>query len=390
MRRGSEKHIDSLDGLRGIAILLVFLYHDLPRNVHSPLSWLASVGWTGVDLFFVLSGFLITGILYDTRRSTNFFKAFYARRALRILPAYCLAVGFVLLVAVLLKTPVSWTAIPFYIFGSNLMIPFRDGTPNFTPYLNCDHFWSLALEEQFYFLWPVVVFFVQRRRTLMQICGAGILFALLLRIVLTRLGVSPWILYTELPLRMDSLLAGAMLALALRGPRSDFWLNRSRIYLLMAGCSLILVVLFMRAGTLFFTSSEMTSLGYSMFAGVYACVLALALVPGTVVERAGRIPVLRFFGRYSYGLYIWHQLPAPLFYIWQGWFTRNIHPLILGQMIYATVLLLLSTVVAVSSYRLLESRFLKLKSRFRYAEPEAARGNQALPKLQIVDDPGAV
>ena len=126
MGQGSEKHIDSLDGLRGIAILLVFLYHDLPRNLHNPLSWLASVGWTGVDLFFVLSGFLITGILYDTRHATNFFKVFYARRALRILPAYFLAVGFVLLVAALLKTPVSWNAVPFYIFGSNLMIPLRD------------------------------------------------------------------------------------------------------------------------------------------------------------------------------------------------------------------------------------------------------------------------
>ena len=76
----------------------------------------------------------------------------------------------------------------------------------------------------------------------------------------------------------------------------------------------MLVVLFIRAGTLFFTSSEMTSLGYSMVAGVYVCVLALALVPGTAADRAGRIPVLRFFGRYSYGLYIWHQLPAPLFF----------------------------------------------------------------------------
>jgi peptidoglycan/LPS O-acetylase OafA/YrhL len=390
MGQGSEKHIDSLDGLRGIAILLVFLYHYLPRNLHNPLSWLASVGWTGVDLFFVLSGFLITGILYDTRHATNFFKVFYARRALRILPAYFLAVGFVLLVAALLKTPASWKAVPFYVFGSNLMIPLRDGTPNFTPYLNCDHFWSLALEEQFYFLWPVVVFLVLRRRTLMQICGAGILGALLFRIVLTRLGVSPWILYTELPLRMDSLLAGAMLALALRGPRPAFWLSRTRIYLLMGGCCLILVVLFIRAGTLFFTSSAMTSLGYSMFAGVFVCVLALALVPGTAADRAGRIPVLRFFGRYSYGLYIWHQLPAPLFFTWQAWFTRNIHPLILGQMAYATAVLALSTVVAVSSYRLLESRFLKLKSRFRYAEPEVARANQPLPKLQIADDPGAV
>ena len=105
MRVSSENHIDSLDGLRGLAILLVFFYHYLPRNLHNPLSWLASVGWTGVDLFFVLSGFLITGILYDTREAGNFFRAFYAQRALRLFPVYFVAVGIVLSAAALLMPP---------------------------------------------------------------------------------------------------------------------------------------------------------------------------------------------------------------------------------------------------------------------------------------------
>ena len=150
MGRGSERHIDSLDGLRGIAILLVFFFHYLERNPHNPLSWIASVGWSGVDLFFVLSGFLITGILYDTRKATNFFKVFYARRALRLFPLYFFAVSIVLVVAVLLHTPMSWKAIPFYIYGANLMLVVPGGVPDFTPYFNCIHFWSLAVEEQFY------------------------------------------------------------------------------------------------------------------------------------------------------------------------------------------------------------------------------------------------
>jgi peptidoglycan/LPS O-acetylase OafA/YrhL len=390
MGLGSEKHIDSLDGLRGIAILLVFFFHYLPRNSHNPLSWLASVGWSGVDLFFVLSGFLITGILYDTRKATNFFKVFYARRALRLFPLYFFAVSIVLVVAVLLHTPMSWKAIPFYIYGANLMLPLRDGAPNFTPYFNCIHFWSLAVEEQFYSLWPLVVFFVLRRKTLMQICAGGILGALVFRVVLTHVGVSTWILYTELPARMDSLLAGAMLALALRGPRPDAWLKRTRLYSVIAVCGLILILLFIRARTLFFDSSAMTSWGYSMIAGIYVCVLALALVPGTVANRVGRASVLRFFGRYSYGLYVWHDLPSPICATWQAWFIRNIHPLVVGQMVYAFAMLALFTAVAVASYHLLELRFLKMKSHFRYANPKAESADVAMPKLQIADDAGSV
>src|ERR1700761_6273992 len=182
MDQASGKHIESLDGLRGIAILLVFFFHYLPRNSHNPLSWLASVGWSGVDLFFVLSGFLITGILYDTRESRNFFKVFYARRALRLIPLYALAVGIVLSVSLMLHTPLTWKAIPFYVYGSNIMLVVNGGVPDFTPFFQCIHFWSLSLEEQFYSLWPLVVFFVPQRRTLMQICVVGIVAALLLRI----------------------------------------------------------------------------------------------------------------------------------------------------------------------------------------------------------------
>lgn len=369
MGQESEKHIESLDGLRGVAILLVFFFHYLPRNPHNPLSWLASLGWSGVDLFFVLSGFLITGILYDTRGSSNFFKVFYARRALRLLPLYGLAVGLVLLVSVLLRTPLSWKAIPFYVYGSNVMLAVKGGVPDFTPFFDCVHFWSLSLEEQFYSLWPLVIFFVPRRRTLMQICAGGILAALLLRIVLTHIGVSTWMLYAELPSRMDALLAGALLALVLRG-RPEASLSPKKLYLLMGGCCFVLAILFVRARSLSFASSEMTAWGYSMFAGVYVSVLALALVPGTLPSRMGKIPALRFFGRYSYGLYVWHDLPSPICVQWKPWFTRNIHPLVVAQLAYALAILALFTVVAVISYQLIEVRFLRLKLCFQYASPK--------------------
>ncbi len=134
----------------------------------------------------MLSGFLITGILYDTRKATNFFKVFYARRALRLFPLYFFAVTIVL---------VGWgpASHPHELEGNPLLYLWREpdassegtGSPNFTPYFNCIHFWSLAVEEQFYSLWPLVVFFVLRRRTLMQICAGGILGALVFRVILS-------------------------------------------------------------------------------------------------------------------------------------------------------------------------------------------------------------
>lgn len=149
MDHGSRQHIESLNGLRGIAILLVSFFHYLPRNPHGPLSWLASIGRSEVDLFFVLSWFLITGILYDTRESSNFFRVFYARRALRLFPLYFFAVGIVLLAAALLHIAISWVAIPFYIYGANIMLAVRGGVPDFTPYFQCIHFGRSPLKNSF-------------------------------------------------------------------------------------------------------------------------------------------------------------------------------------------------------------------------------------------------
>ena len=101
-----------------------------------------------MDLFFVLSGFLITGILYDTRNSPNFFKAFYARRALRLLPVYLLAVAVVLAVTSLNHFHRNWLELPYFVCAANIVRGFRLDIGSYPPYIECGHFWSLALEEQ--------------------------------------------------------------------------------------------------------------------------------------------------------------------------------------------------------------------------------------------------
>jgi peptidoglycan/LPS O-acetylase OafA/YrhL len=369
----AKGHIRSLDGLRGIAILLVFLYHFFPRDLHNPLSPISSIGWSGVDLFFVLSGFLITGILIDTRESPNRFKSFYSRRALRLLPVYFLAVAVVLAGTHFLRGFRAWSDIPFFLYGSNI----TQGLPNtyaaFPPYFNCRHFWTLALEEQFYSIWPFIVFLVPSRRTLARICVGGIVLALALRVLIVVLGGSRWMANIELPTRMDSLLVGALMAILLRGPNPEKWLNAARIrWFVIANCC-VLAVLLARARSLFWESTPMCTLGYTVLAFLYAGVLASALIPGTFCERLGSLAPLRFFGKISYGFYIWHNLPEPLVSTWLEPFRRWIHPRFAADMVYTACILGLFTAISAVSYSQFEVRFLRLKSKFK-AIPKAEVG----------------
>ena len=167
-------HIRALDGLRGFALLLVFGYHALSRELVSTslagtlAKKIALTGWVGVDLFFVLSGFLITSILLDARTAGNYLRVFYARRALRIFPLYYLVLAASLL---LMPDHFGWKAQIFYWFNlSNLVTAFH---PLLIPYLA--HFWSLAIEEQFYLVWPALVLLL-RPRALAALCG-GVLVA---------------------------------------------------------------------------------------------------------------------------------------------------------------------------------------------------------------------
>lgn len=179
----SSNHIPSLDGYRGLAVLLVISFHFLSRTGTGPLAVIASVGWSGVDAFFVLSGYLITGILYRRRGTHGFFRDFYARRALRLFPLY-----YFILVAIFLLTPllhVRWRLgqLPFFFYGANFSLSV-DQTLGFVGPLRLQHLWTLALEEQFYLLWPWVVGSRLSRNQLFRLSLAEIFFAFVLRILL--------------------------------------------------------------------------------------------------------------------------------------------------------------------------------------------------------------
>src|SRR3984885_6673500 len=188
---GGFAHIAALDGVRGLAILLVLYCHLFSANpisgsrIFNFLSELRASSYVGVDLFFALSGFLITGILQDTLHLPDFFKNFYARRTLRIFPLYY-GVLFVLL---LLPRPLHfvWSGWQYFYLTYTSNLALWRSQPLILPGFNITHFWSLQVEEQFYLVWPFLVYRVKRAQSLIKISLIACLVILLIRVVLVSL-----------------------------------------------------------------------------------------------------------------------------------------------------------------------------------------------------------
>ena len=365
----------ALDGVRALAITLVFAEHygggSHGGGVLKLVNQVRLRGWLGVDIFFVLSGFLITGILHDTLGDSHFMSRFFARRSLRILPLY-----YGVFVLLLLLMPVmhyqwrpghAW----FLLYLGNFA-----GNWNFDLYhvfsrthywwsANLAHFWSLCVEEQFYLLWPWVVFAVKSRRRLIAV-AAGLSVAALLSRVAFLWWVGPtlgerWIV-RSLPFRADALLIGGLLALLLRGPAADR-VQRSCKWVL-AGAGLLALAIFVWSPEA--TSPWMLTIGYSLTALASAGLIGMTLREGSPLFRAFHVRPLRTLGKYSYGFYVYHAL---FFYVWLRGLERLIHrfhSLVLAGLIETAGAFAVTFVVAKLSFDLYESRFLRWKRHFEY------------------------
>ena len=333
--REPRRHIPALDGIRGIAILLVMVFH----------AGKMSAGWLGVDLFFVLSGFLITGILVRAKLAPRYFRNFIGRRVLRIFPPYYayLLVALVILPALgLLPVPHGWGWAVTYLVTYPLA---RHGNWGLVP-LGTQHLWSVAVEEQFYLLWPLVVWLVPARR-LWLVCVAGIGGALAFRAGLYLVHWTGLASVVLTPSRMDSLLVGAFLALRpWRPPRAA---------LVVAIGFLIAILVTGNPGT----DPVQRVYGFTLLA-----IAGGTLLAGTMSEpllaRVFAWRPLRIAGKYSYTAYLVHFLIVVLleetFHLPNG--TWKFTVLVTG----------LTFAVAWLSWRYLEAPILQYKGRL-FPEP---------------------
>ncbi|HZC25211.1 MAG TPA: acyltransferase, partial [Candidatus Binatia bacterium] len=307
--------IPSLDGIRGLAISLVLLWH-IPIKVfrghvphHPLLSWLVDLGrftWSGVDLFFVLSGFLIGGILLDAAGSASYFSTFYIRRAYRILPLYAVILVSTLIVYgtnqwhwTKVATELSW----FVLFLQN----FRTAVIGTYAFFGLSMTWSLAVEEQFYLTLPLVIRLV-KRQTLCWLLLGIVLAAPVFRVTVVNVLKLPWIAaYILTPCRADTLCLGALIAIAIRNRSVWEKLVTNRKYLYAGFAFVCSLTAWMLASSFQPFTMQLFGLEYSLLALLYALLLLCTLI-SPPLSRLFSFRPLRWLGSIAYGLYLFHGM----------------------------------------------------------------------------------
>lgn len=375
----TSSRIKELDSLRGIAIILVIAFHTFKRadyfTKHQVLHFITSlsyIGWIGVDIFFCLSGFLITSILLKTKNDRHYFKNFYARRILRIFPLY-----YIFIIVVLVFLPVlapdyisqMRSALPFLLtYSQNWMSIF--GVASLPVYLSAT--WSLAIEEQFYLLWPSIIYY-GRKEFLLKICAGIILVSLASRILSVvymdnAQQVASFFYYNTFA-RFEELVFGSMLAIALT--RSG-WVDRISsfalpVFLISFSTFIILCISLFPGLIPYYSNLPLTLWSYTLISLFSTSLIAILVTypENSLIRKVFQNRLLVFFGNYSYAMYLLH-MPVVVLLLDLLYDTR-----LKGWKMYIAYIFLTYAITALSSvitWHLLEKHMLNLKKYFEYKQ----------------------
>lgn len=373
----NRSHWPSLDGLRGVAILLVIAHNvqlldtDNMHGLIKATQWVLNIGWVGVTLFFCLSGFLITHILLTTVAESNALWKFIARRTLRIFPLYYLTllVLLLLLPALGLQPAIyqydSENAIGFWFYVSNWTVPAH---PKETALC---HFWSLAVEEQFYLFWPLLVLGLRTPQKVLTLSLTLTAVSIISRVYFWTKPNGQDINYFWTICRLDSLSLGAAAAACWHWTSAKHWIqsNAHRI-LIVSGFLFVATGLITRGYAR--TSFLGQTIGYTTLSIAFA-VLVYALATKDEYHRSlkpsptdwVKQPLLTSIGKYSYAMYVFHK---PLHDVFSAKILRALGVNPAGNLLHASLhiaaLTAASYLMARLSYTLIEQHFLKLKTRF--------------------------
>ncbi|HET9278781.1 MAG TPA: acyltransferase [Flavitalea sp.] len=359
--------IRELDGLRGIAILLVVSFHYINNQLihvsNQPakiLSTITSFGWIGVDLFFVLSGFLIGNILIRNKGSKRYFPTFFIRRMLRIIPNYYLLVGVFLLIGIIPyfsgnyfltgnRIFPDWTYIAMV---HNFFMAFSENMGNDAMSVT----WSIGIEEQFYLVFPFLVYYMRSRWL-----PYFLVFVMVLAF-LARMQFEHWIPgYVLLHCRADALAIGALIAWFNQRKSFEEVVNRNKRILL-----LVPVFVVIGCALLFFIYQDLGSIRNSLFSIFFGFCLLWALTQKTSwYAQVLRNKVLVAVGTISYSLYLFHYLILGLSHHIAG-NKEGIGIYGAGDILVSVIALIISFAVARGIYVFLESPMVQIGKRYKY------------------------
>lgn len=369
----TNKHLPQLDGIRGVAIIMVLIYHFIAispspnTDLENTIFTFTKSGWIGVDLFFVLSGFLITRILLTTKDKEKYYLNFYVKRVLRIFPLYYLVLIILLIIvpSLIANIPsqlqlMSDNQLWFWTYLANWYIAY-EGDFNKT---SGGYFWSLAVEEQFYIVWPFVVYNF-RLFSFQKACVLLFVLTYILRNIMLFSGFSTTSVYVATITHMDGLLIGAWLATVLIDCK-NIVLIRKLLNLSAVISLLLLVSFYLYDKSFYFWNFLVASTGYTLLSILFAAILFESVVNAeSKMNLFFGSGLLRNVGKYSYAMYLFHvPISKQLYSKFYGIKLITMQPLIIQWFEFVLFSSLITFIISYISWYCFEKHFIKFKVYF--------------------------